>query len=92
MEALCDIEAKLLCLLSWSQDLNPPENIFHLIKTKLGKEVLERKGTSESFEQFTERVLNSFQYMDTEIVGKTIKSLPKRIDNSKALSGGCTKY
>ena len=92
MKALHDIEAELHRLPSRSQDLNPPENIFHLVKTKLEKEALERKGRSEFFEQFTERVFNSFQYIDTKIVDKTIESLPKRIDNNKALSGGRTKY
>ena len=58
----------------------------------LEKEALEQKITNESFEQFTERVFNSFQHIDTEIVDKTIESLPKRIDDVIALSGGCTKY
>ena len=74
MEALRDIEAELHRLPSRSQDLNPPENIFHLVKTKLEKEALGRKGRSEFFEQFTERVFNSFQYIDIKIVDKTIES------------------
>ena len=74
MEALHDVEAELHRLPSRSQDSNPPENIFHLVKTKLEKETLEWKGRSEFFEQFIERVFNSFQYMDTEIVDKTIES------------------
>ena len=77
---------------SRSQSLNPSENIFHLVKTKLEKEALERKGTRQFFEQFTERVVYSLQYIDTEIVDKTIESLPKRVVNSKALLGGLTKY
>ena len=92
MEAQHDIEAKRHRLPSRSQDLNTPENIFHLVKTKLEKEALEQKGTSKSFEQFTERAFNSFQYIDTEILDKTIERLYKCIDNSKALSGGRTKY
>ena len=54
MEALHDIEAKLHRLPSRSQDLNSPENMFHLVKMNLVKEALERKITNESFEQFTE--------------------------------------
>ena len=58
----------------------------------LKKEALEQKITSESFEQFRETVFNSFQRIDTEIVDKTIESLPRRIVNIIALSGGCTKH
>ena len=36
--------------------------------------------------------LNSFQHIETEIVEKTIESLPRRIDKIIALSGGRTKY
>ena len=92
MEALNDIEAKLHRLPSHSQDLNPPENIFHLVKMNLEKEALERKITNESFEQFRERVFNSFQHIDTEVIDKTIESLPRRIHKIVALSGGRTKY
>ena len=92
MEALNDIEAELHRLPSRSQDLNPPENIFHLVKMNLEKEALERKITNESFEQFRERVFNSFQHIDTEVIDKTIESLPRRIHKIIALSGGRTKY
>ena len=92
MEALHDIEAELHRLPSLSQDLTPPENIFHLVKMNLEKEALKQKITNESFEEFRERVFNSFQHIDTEIVDKTTESLPRRIDKIIALSGGRTKY
>ena len=43
IEALHDIEAKLHRLPRRSQDLNPPENIFNLVKMRLEKEALEQK-------------------------------------------------
>ena len=49
MEALDDVEAEPHRLPSRSQDLNPTENIFYLVKTKLQKEALEPKGTREFF-------------------------------------------
>ena len=52
MEALYDIKAELHRLPSRSQDLNPLENIFYLVKMNLEKEALEQKITNESFEQF----------------------------------------
>ena len=71
--------------------LNPPENIFHPVKINLEKEA-EQKITYESFKQIRERVFNSFQYITTEIVEKTIESLHGRNDKIMALSGGRTKY
>ena len=58
----------------------------------LVKEALEQKITNESFEQFRERVFNSFQHIDTDVIDKTIESLPGRIPKIIALSGGRTKY
>ena len=91
MEALNDIEAELHRLPSRSQHLNPPEHIFHLVKMNLEKEALEQKITNESFEQFRERVFNSFQLIDTEVIDKTIESLPRRIHKIIALSGVIVK-
>ena len=87
MDSLHDIEANFI-----THNLNPPENIFHLVKINLEKEALEQKITYESFKRIRERVFNSFQYITTEIVEKTIESLHGRSDKIMALSGGCTKY
>lgn len=92
MKALHGIEAELHRLPSRSQDLNPPENVFHFVKKRLEKEALENNITRESFEAFTERVLRCFHEMDIHMIDKTIESLPHRIDAIIRLAGGRTKY
>ena len=58
MDALQNIGAELHRLPSRSQDLNSPENIFHLDKMNLEREALEQKITNESYEKFRERVFS----------------------------------
>lgn len=92
MAAIEDIEAQFHRIPSRSQDLNPPENVFHIVKDKLNKEAIELKIEQETFEQFKERVLNCFKAIDQQFIDKTIASLPKRIQSIIQLRGGRTKY
>lgn len=92
MAAIHQIEAQFHRLPSRSQDLNPPENVFHVVKDKLEKEAISLNIEHETFEQFKERVLRCFQSIDPLFIDKTIASLPNRIDSIIQLKGGRTKY
>ena len=92
MQAIHDIEADFHRLPSRSQDLNPPENVFHIVKEKLDNEAIELKIDHETFDQFKERVLRCFQSIDRSYIDKTIESLPNRIKSIIKLKGGHTKY
>ena len=92
MEALASIEAELLKIPARSPDLNPIENIFHLVKRDLRDEAIAQCIEVESFSQFQERVLRTINNTPTYIIDKTISSLPKRI-RAMIQSRGCrTKY
>ena len=39
-----------------SPDLNPIENLFHLVSKQLGQDAIDKQITSENFETFSERV------------------------------------
>ena len=75
-----------------SPDLNPIENIFHLIKKKLAKQALNLQIEKESFEEFKTRVLRCCNDIDPLIIDRTIESLPKRIDAILKGRGCRTKY
>lgn len=92
MHAIHNIEAELHHIPSRSQDLNPPENVFHAVKKKLDSEAIQLKIEHETFDHFKERVLSCFQSIDSSFIDKTIASLPKRIDYIIRLKGGRTKY
>lgn len=92
MEALRAIEADLHFIPPRSPDLNPIENVFHLLKRRLQHQTIELKIEKESFEQFKERVLRCCEEIDISTIDKTIASLPKRIDGVLKKNGARTKY
>ena len=90
--ALEDIEAELHRIPARSPDLNPIENIFHLVKTSLEREVIALNITSETFEDFSSRVLKSFDNLSVDLVDCTIVSLSKRVKAVIKSKGDRIKY
>lgn len=80
MSALKEIESDLHQIPARSPDLNPIENIFHLVKNSLEKEAIESNITKECFEAFRTRVLRCIENLDMGVVDRTIESMPKRIE------------
>lgn len=92
ISALCEIEAELHRIPPRSPDLNPIENVFHLIKKRLADEALSVKIEKESFAEFKERVFRSCDAIETSTIDRTIESLPRRIDAVINGHGSRTKY
>ena len=92
LHALSEVEAELHSIPARSPDLNPIENIFHLIKKKLAKQALNLQIEKESFEEFKTCVLCCWNDIDPLIIDRTIESLPKRIDAILKGRGCRTKY
>jgi len=57
-----------------SPDLNPIENMFHIVKRQLKDDALEKKIEKETYKEVSARVTTSQEFID-----RTISSLPKRI-------------
>jgi len=70
---LCHCE--LLKILPQSPDLNPIENIFHIVTKKLAKDALERGITRESYEQFCERAQRMIRGISQQLIDRTIQSM-----------------
>ena len=87
-----DIEGNCHEIPPRSPDLNPIENIFHLVKRFLGQEAISRNITRESFEEFTVRVLRALDSIPIETIDKTISSMDKRIAAILSSKGVRTKY
>ena len=75
-----------------SPDLNPIENVFHLMGKKLKKDALDMKLEKESYAQFCKRVQKTVLSFDKDIIDRTIQSMPKRIEAVIDGKGHRTKY
>ena len=91
-QAMQDIEAEFHKIPARSPDLNPIENIFHLVKKNLEHAAIAKSITSETFKQFSERVLRSFDTLSIDVVDRTIASLSKRVEAVLKSKGNRIKY
>lgn len=86
------IGAKLFSIPPRSPDLNPIENLFHLVKRNLKKQATEKKITYESVEQYAQRIENTFKALDKTLINKIISSMPARINDTIKNNGGRTRF
>ena len=92
LRALRRINAKVLKIPPRSPDLNPIENIFKLLGDQLSKDALEKNINEESFESFQSRVVDTLLRIPTDVINKTVSSMPKRIDAIIKNKGTRLKY
>ena len=90
--AMEQVEAELHQTPPRSPDLNPIENIFHVVKSFLDDEAISFNIRKETFEDFKTRVINMFEKIDVDLIDRTIESMPKRIDAVLSSKGYRTKY
>ena len=90
--ALKKVGAKLLAIPPRSPDLNPIENIFHLVKKILDADAMKNNIRYETYEQFSARIVETFKELDHTLIDRTIASMPKRIDAIIGNKGSRTKY
>ena len=75
-----------------SPDLNPIENIFHIVRKQLKSDALELKIKNETYAQFSKRVANAIQAIPIELIDKTINSTERRLNKITKKKGERTKY
>ena len=72
--------------------LNPIESFFNLLSKKLNDNVLENMITSESYDQFSERVKFTIENQRIEEIDKIVKSMPNRIQKILQRKGQRLQY
>ncbi len=82
----------LFCIPARSPDVNPIENFFHLVGKELKRQALERRITSETEQEFVDRVIMTMNEFPVESINKIIESMDKRIDMIIKNGGQRTKY
>ena len=90
--ALDDVNAKLFSIPPRSPDINPIENLFHLIQSKLDRDALDRNITKETFERFSERVKETMENYPVETIDKIIDSMDGRMTEMIKCNGQRLKY
>lgn len=79
VRAMQEIGAEQFYIPARSPDINPIENLFHLVKDKLAQDAISKKIMYESEEDFEKRVIAAIYEMATKHMYKTIETMPKRI-------------
>ena len=91
-KALNNIGAKMQVIPARSPDLNPIENLFHIVRKKMEAEILEKNITHQSWDEFVDRVKFNIWLVSREYVDKTTGSMSRRIKDIAKLKGKRTKY
>ena len=78
-KALNNIGAEMQVIPARSPDLNPIENLFHIVRKKMEAEILEKNITHQSWDEFVDRVKFNIWSVSREYVDKTIGSMSRRI-------------
>lgn len=90
--ALKECDADLLSIPARSPDINPIENLFHLVRRELNRQSLSGNITHETYEQFSSRVSQTFKLFPSESIDNIIESMDKRMNMIISRRGQRIKY
>ena len=78
--AMKSVHTKLMSIPACSPDLNPIENLFHLIKRQLNNDAIVRDIKRENFQEFSTQVKSTILNFDNNVIDKIIESMSNRIE------------
>ena len=90
--AMARANAVLLSIPPRSPNINPIENMFHLVSKKLRVDALELGIKFESYKDFEERVIQTIRSVPVDVINKTILSMDERMISIIKRDGGRIKY
>ena len=91
-KALKDIGGKLFPIPKRRGNLNPIENVFNVVKRELGRQAIRHNITSQTFEEFAQRVESTLYSVRREVVDNIVTSMYERLDLILENRGRRTKY
>ena len=87
-----EVGARKFTIPARSPDLNPIENIFHLVKRRFCQDALDQQITREDFVAFSARVKTTLETIPIDVVDRTVLSMGKRINKIIKRKGQRMKY
>ena len=90
--AIASVGGTIFSIPPRSPDLNPIENFFHTVSRELQAQAIRRNITSETFEEFSTRVIECLKGYEAKEIDKIINSMEGRIDMVLKRKGQRIKY
>lgn len=90
--ALRRVNGQIMTIPARSPDINPIENIFHLVSRDLRQNAISRRLSRESFQDFEDRIISTIRGVSTDIIDRTIASTHRRLQSIVRRKGERTKY
>ena len=78
-KAMKKLEVQVHSIPPRSPDINPIENVFHLLDKKLRSDAIENNITYESYKEFSARVKATMETFPVDMIDKIINTMPKRM-------------
>ena len=91
-KAINDSGATLFEIPARSPDLNPIENLFHIVKKQLESQAISECIYQEKWPEFKARVRKTILKIPTTYINNLLLSMPKRIDDVIKCKGFRTRY
>lgn len=85
------MRAKLVSIPPRSPDINPIENIFHLVRKSLREQAILKNINKETYGEFSARVIETITNFPSVIIDKTIESINRRLELISQTKGNRTK-
>lgn len=91
-KAFTKLDTTLLSIPPRSPDINPIENMFHLVRKELTHQAIAENITKETYEQFSSRVIRTITNFSSTTIDKIIETMDHRMDLIIKNKGNRTKY
>ena len=92
LRAMQAMDAETFAIPARSPDLNPIENLFHLVGKRLEEQVLRDQIFFENDKTFARRVKKTIENFPADVIDKIIDSMPGRLRLVLKARGGRIKY
>ena len=90
--AFQEVDAMMFAIPDRSPDLNPIENLFHLVSKQLETDALDMQIIRENFEQFSARVKKTMKHFPITTIDNIIKSMGNRVATIIKIRGERLRY